>query len=133
MVQPAYSFRATSIPAAFSSAMTADSTATPSRSSVDRTDSEPTSLGRVRADLARRAPDLRIEIARSSTATVALAAAAFGVPPAQIAKTLALRVGDRVLLVSAVRIAPARLAALTGDQWVDVCQPPPEPGQEPDG
>lgn len=151
-------------------------------------------LERVRADLAARAPDLRIEIAHTSTATVALAAAAFGVPPAQIAKTLALQVGDRVLLVvasgdrrldnrkvrgafggkgrmldparahavtghpvggvcpfalpadlpvycdvslqafdvvlpaagsltSAVRITPARLAALTGERWVDVCQP----------
>ena len=27
-------------------------------------------------------------------------------------------------LTSAVRIAPARLAALTGERWVDVCQPP---------
>jgi prolyl-tRNA editing enzyme YbaK/EbsC (Cys-tRNA(Pro) deacylase) len=25
---------------------------------------------------------------------------------------------------SAVRLAPARLAQITGGQWVDVCQPP---------
>ncbi len=64
-------------------------------------DDEAASLQRVRADLARRAPGLQIEIAATSTATVALAAVAFGVPPAQIAKTLALRVADRVLLVVA--------------------------------
>ena len=55
----------------------------------------------VRADLAVRAPDLIILEATTSTATVALAAAAWDVAPGQIAKTLSLRVGDRVLLVVA--------------------------------
>lgn len=53
----------------------------------------------VRDDLARRAPDLSIIEAGQSTATVAEAAQALGVTPGQIAKTLALRVGDRVVLV----------------------------------
>lgn len=55
----------------------------------------------VRADLAVRAPDLQILEATVSTATVALAAGAWQVAPGQIAKTLSLRVGDRVLLVVA--------------------------------
>ena len=55
----------------------------------------------VRADLAVRAPDLQILEATVSTATVALAAEAWQVAPGQIAKTLSLRVGDRVLLVVA--------------------------------
>ena len=149
----------------------------------------------VRADLAVRAPDLIILEATTSTATVALAAAAWHVAPGQIAKTLSLRVGDRVLLVvasgdhrldnrklreafggkakmlgaddvaaltghpvggvcpfglatplpiycdislrehdevvpaagsvtSALRIRTDQLAALCGNQWVDVCTPP---------
>ncbi|MGE0801515.1 MAG: YbaK/EbsC family protein [Lautropia sp.] len=55
----------------------------------------------VRADLATRAPDLQVEEAATSTATVALAAAAWGVPPGQIAKTLSLRVGERAVLIVA--------------------------------
>ena len=153
------------------------------------------SLESVRADLAARAPDLRILETEASTATVALAAAAHGVEPGRIAKTLSLRVGERVVLVvargdarldnrklkqcfgakprmldaaevsaltghpvggvcpfglasplpvycdvslrafeevlpaagslhSAVRIGTERLAALTGAEWVDVCQDP---------
>ena len=151
------------------------------------------SLDTVRAFLTRHAPDIAILEVPGSTATVALAAAAHGVAPAQIAKTLSLRVGDRVLLVvasgtarldnkkakavfggkikmldaqeveaitghpvggvcpfglpvplpiycdlslqrfdevvpaagsinSALRIAPQRMAALVGAEWVDVCQ-----------
>ena len=151
------------------------------------------SLASVRAELARIAPDLAIEEHAVSTATVQLAADAHGVPPSHIAKTLSLRVGERVLLVvvrgdarldnrkarvafggkarmldggeveaitghpvggvcpfglarpipvycdvslrdfdevvpaagstnSSVRIAPGRLAELTGAEWVDVCQ-----------
>src|SRR5204862_5916309 len=130
-----------------------------------------------------------------SSATVTLAAEAYGVEPARIAKTLSLRIGERVVLIvasgtsrmdnkklkahfggklkmlgieevaditghevggvcpfglksplpvycdvslkafdivvpaagsthSAVRIAPQRMAELTGAQWVDVCQAP---------
>jgi prolyl-tRNA editing enzyme YbaK/EbsC (Cys-tRNA(Pro) deacylase) len=55
----------------------------------------------VRDWLALHAPDLAVIETPVSTATVAQAAAAFGVAEGQIAKTLALRVGDRVLLVVA--------------------------------
>lgn len=59
------------------------------------------SLASVRADLAARAPDLAVEETAGSSATVALAAEAFGVTPGEIAKTLSLRVGERVMLVVA--------------------------------
>lgn len=55
----------------------------------------------VRDDLARRAPDLTIIEATQSTATVVEAAAALGVTPGQIAKTLALRIGERIVLLVA--------------------------------
>lgn len=145
----------------------------------------------VRAWLAQRAPDVEIIDNGRSTATVAEAAAALGVEPGRIAKTLAIRAGGQVFLVvargdarldnakakaafgarprmlgpeetlaltghrvggvcpfalatpvpvycdlslrdfdeiypaagtltSSVRIAPERLAALTGAKWVDV-------------
>jgi prolyl-tRNA editing enzyme YbaK/EbsC (Cys-tRNA(Pro) deacylase) len=151
------------------------------------------SLDSVRAFFEQHAPDVAIIETPESSATVALAAAAHGVEPARIAKTLSLRVGERVVLVvargdarldnrkvkaalgakprmldaeevvaltghpvggvcpfglaaplqvycdvslkafdevvpaagstqSAVRISPERMAALTGAQWVDVCQ-----------
>jgi prolyl-tRNA editing enzyme YbaK/EbsC (Cys-tRNA(Pro) deacylase) len=151
------------------------------------------SLDSVRTFLAEHAPDLEILETEARTATVAEAAAAHGVEPAQIAKTLSLRVGERVVLVvargdarldnkkakatfggkprmldaeevvaltghpvggvcpfglarplpvycdlslrafdavwpaagsvnSALRIAPERMAALVGAEWVDVCQ-----------
>jgi prolyl-tRNA editing enzyme YbaK/EbsC (Cys-tRNA(Pro) deacylase) len=57
------------------------------------------SLESVRAFLAERAPELAIVITEKSSATVALAAEALGVAPGQIAKTLSVRVGDRVVLV----------------------------------
>ena len=57
------------------------------------------SLQSVRDFLAERAPDLAIVEMPTSTATVAQAAAAHGVEPARIAKTLSLRVRDRNLLV----------------------------------
>lgn len=150
------------------------------------------SVDSVRAFFASKAPDLSVIELPVSTATVALAAAAHGVEAARIAKTLSLRIGDRVLLVvtrgdarldnkkaravfggkprmlgpgeveaatghpvggvcpfglaaplpvycdlslqafeevvpaagspnSAVRIAPLRMAALTGAEWVNVC------------
>ena len=53
------------------------------------------SLASVRAFLAEHAPDIEILEATSSTATVALAAAAHGVEPARIAKTLALQLERR--------------------------------------
>ncbi|MDX7950983.1 YbaK/EbsC family protein [Lichenihabitans sp. Uapishka_5] len=53
----------------------------------------------VRAFLAAHAPDIAILTVEGSSATVVLAAAALGVEPARIAKTLSLRVGADVLLV----------------------------------
>jgi prolyl-tRNA editing enzyme YbaK/EbsC (Cys-tRNA(Pro) deacylase) len=151
------------------------------------------SLDSVRAFFAAHAPDIAVMVTSESSATVQLAAAAHGVEPARIAKTLSLRVGERVVLVvargdarldnrkakavfgakprmldlaevealtghpvggvcpfglatplpvycdvslkafdevvpaagsthSAVRISPERIVALTGAEWVDVCQ-----------
>lgn len=151
------------------------------------------SLESVRAFFAQHAPDIEVLVTEESSATVELAAAAHGVEPAQIAKTICLRAGERVVLVvaagtarldnrkfkdafgakprmlgaeevvaltghpvggvcpfglpaplpvycdvslkrfeevmpaagatnSALRITPDRLAALTGAEWVDVCQ-----------
>lgn len=55
----------------------------------------------VRAFLQAHAPDLRLMEAHASTATVADAAAALGVEPARIAKTLSVRVnGTAFLLVT---------------------------------
>ena len=153
------------------------------------------SLDSVRAFFAEKAPDIAVLELKTRTATVAEAAAAHDVTPAQVAKTLSIRVGDQVILVvtsgdarldnrkartvfggkvrmldldaveaatghpvggvcpfglnaplpiycdvslkafdevvpaagnaySAVRIAPDRMAALTGATWVDVCQEP---------
>jgi len=154
------------------------------------------SLESVRAFFAANAPDIAVIESPVSSATVALAAEAYGVAPARIAKTLSLRVGERVVLLvtsgtarmdnrkvkallggkpkmlgldevaeitghevggvcpfglkaslpiycdvslqafdevvpaagsihSAVRIAPSRMAELTGAEWVDVCEHPP--------
>ncbi|MCJ2060339.1 YbaK/EbsC family protein [Methylobacterium sp. J-048] len=153
------------------------------------------SLESVRAFFAEKAPDIAVIELATSTATVAEAAAGHGVAPAQIAKTLSIRIVDQVALVvtrgdarldnrkakavfggkvrmldlaeveaitghpvggvcpfgliaplpvycdvslkafdevvpaagsthSAVRIAPGRMAELTGAAWVDVCQEP---------
>lgn len=57
------------------------------------------SLESVRAFFAERAPDITVIELATSTATVAEAAAGHGVAPAQIAKTLSIRVGDQVALV----------------------------------
>lgn len=151
------------------------------------------SLESVRAFFAEKAPDIAVIVSEKSSATVPLAAEAHGVEPARIAKTLSLRIGDRVVLVvaagtarmdnrkmkaafggkpkmlgleevaditghevggvcpfglktplpvycdislkafdivvpaagsthSAVKITPARMAELTGAEWVDVCE-----------
>lgn len=56
---------------------------------------------RVAAWLAERAPELRIIDGHASTATVADAAAALGVEPGRIAKSLAVRAGDAVILLVA--------------------------------
>ena len=57
------------------------------------------SVESVRRFLAEKAPDISIIELPDSTATVTLAARGHGVEPAQIAKTLSLRVGERNLLV----------------------------------
>ena len=59
------------------------------------------SLQSVQAWLAEHAPDLPIIETRESTATVDEAAAALGVAPAQIAKTLAVRAGSETFLLVA--------------------------------
>lgn len=59
------------------------------------------SLESVRAFFAQHAPDITVDESTQSAATVALAAAAFGVTPSEIAKTLSLKVGERVFLVVA--------------------------------
>ena len=59
------------------------------------------SIETVRAFLAAHAPDVEIIELPGSTATVELAAAGHGVAPAQIAKTLSLRIKDRTVLVVA--------------------------------
>ena len=87
-----------------------------------------------------RAPDITIVELDGSTATVALAAEGHGVAPAQIAKTLSLRVSDRNLLlvtsgiarldnkkVKAVfggkprMLAPEEVVAITGHPVGGVC------------
>lgn len=151
------------------------------------------SLESVRAFFAEKAPDIDVIVTEASSATVELAALAHGVEPAQIAKTICLRAGEKTMLVvaagtarldnrkfkdafsakprmlggeevvaltshpvggvcpfglpaplpiycdvslkrfdvvvpaagatnSAVRIAPDRMAELTGAEWIDVCQ-----------
>jgi prolyl-tRNA editing enzyme YbaK/EbsC (Cys-tRNA(Pro) deacylase) len=53
----------------------------------------------VRAFLSAHAPDIEILETDASSATVDMAAAAHGVLPAQIAKTLSLRIKERTVLV----------------------------------
>ena len=57
------------------------------------------SLESVRAFFAEKAPDISVIESQMSSATVTLAAEAYGVEPARIAKTLSLRVGERVVLI----------------------------------
>jgi prolyl-tRNA editing enzyme YbaK/EbsC (Cys-tRNA(Pro) deacylase) len=57
------------------------------------------SLESVRKFFAEKAPDIIVIESSASSATVVLAAEAFGVEPARIGKTLSLRVGERVVLI----------------------------------
>ncbi|MGB3646097.1 MAG: YbaK/EbsC family protein [Mesorhizobium sp.] len=59
------------------------------------------SLESVRAFFATHAPDIEVLVTEVSSATVALAAEAHGVEPAQIAKTICLRAGEATMLVVA--------------------------------
>src|SRR5471030_1110338 len=57
------------------------------------------SLESVRAFFAEKSPDISVIESPDSSATVALAAEAYGVEPARIGKTLSLRIGERVVLI----------------------------------
>ena len=59
------------------------------------------SVASVKAFFATHAPDIKVVELDVSTATVELAAAGHGVKPEQIAKTLAIRLGDEIVLVAA--------------------------------
>ena len=59
------------------------------------------SLESVRAFFAEKAPDIAVMVSPVSSATVALAAQAYGVEPGRIAKTLSLRIGETVVLIVA--------------------------------
>lgn len=59
------------------------------------------SLESVRTFFAQHAPDIEVIVTEASSATVQQAADAHGVEPAQIAKTICLRIGDDVVLVVA--------------------------------
>jgi len=86
------------------------------------------SVDSVRSFLAAHAPDIAIVELENSTATVELAAKAHGVPSGRIAKTLAVRVGDRNLLIVTrgdARLSNAKIksafggkARMLGDQEV---------------
>lgn len=65
------------------------------------------SLESVTAFFRENAPDIAVLVTEASSATVPLAAAAHGVLPEQIAKTICLRVGETVILV--VMAGTARL------------------------
>jgi prolyl-tRNA editing enzyme YbaK/EbsC (Cys-tRNA(Pro) deacylase) len=75
------------------------------------------SLESVRAFFAEKAPDISVIESSISSATVALAAEAYGVEPARIAKTLSLRIGERVVLIVAAgtsRMDNKKVKALFG-------------------
>jgi prolyl-tRNA editing enzyme YbaK/EbsC (Cys-tRNA(Pro) deacylase) len=75
------------------------------------------SLESVRAFFAANAPDIAVMESSVSSATVALAAEAYGVEPARIAKTLSLRVGERVVLLvtsGTARMDNRKVKALLG-------------------
>ncbi|WLS03843.1 YbaK/EbsC family protein [Shinella oryzae] len=63
------------------------------------------SLESVRAFFAEKAPDIAVIVTEQSSATVALAAEAHGVEPAQIAKTICARVGEDIVLIVAAGTA----------------------------
>jgi prolyl-tRNA editing enzyme YbaK/EbsC (Cys-tRNA(Pro) deacylase) len=75
------------------------------------------SLESVRAFFAEKAADISVIESPLSSATVALAAEAHGVEPGRIAKTLSLRIGERVVLIVASgtsRMDNRKLKALFG-------------------
>src|SRR6201747_2766668 len=75
------------------------------------------SLESVRAFFAAKAPEIAVIESPQSSATVALAAEAYGVEPGRIAKTLSLRIGERVVLIVAAgtsRMDNKKVKALFG-------------------
>jgi prolyl-tRNA editing enzyme YbaK/EbsC (Cys-tRNA(Pro) deacylase) len=75
------------------------------------------SLESVRAFFAENAPDIAVIESPTGSATVALAAEAYGVEPGRIAKTLSLRIGERVVLIVAsgtARMDNKKVKALFG-------------------
>src|SRR5258708_20236224 len=75
------------------------------------------SLESVRAFFAEKSPDITVIESTQSSATVVLAAEAYGVEPARIAKTLSLRIGERVVLIVAAgtsRMDNKKVKALFG-------------------
>ena len=75
------------------------------------------SIESVRAFFAENAPDIAVIESSVSSATVTLAAEAYGVEPGRIAKTLSLRVGERVVLIVAAgtsRMDNKKVKALFG-------------------
>src|SRR4051794_19463794 len=93
------------------------------------------SLESVRAFFAEKAPDIDVLVSSQSSATVALAAQAFGVEPARIAKTLSLRVGERVILIVAAgnaRMDNKKVKALFGGKpkMLGLDEVPDIPGHE---
>jgi prolyl-tRNA editing enzyme YbaK/EbsC (Cys-tRNA(Pro) deacylase) len=75
------------------------------------------SLESVRAFFAEKAPDIAVIESSLSSATVELAAKAHGVAPGRIAKTLSLRIGERVVLIvtsGTSRMDNKKLKALFG-------------------
>src|SRR4030088_3223812 len=75
------------------------------------------SIESVRAFFAEKAPDISVIEAAVGWATVTLAAEAYGVEPARIAKTLSLRIGERVVLIVAAgtsRMDKKKIKALFG-------------------
>jgi prolyl-tRNA editing enzyme YbaK/EbsC (Cys-tRNA(Pro) deacylase) len=75
------------------------------------------SLESVRAFFATQAPDIILIESTQSSATVVLAAEAYGVEPSRIAKTLSLRIGERVVLIVAsgtARMDNKKVKALFG-------------------
>lgn len=64
-------------------------------------------LSSVQAFFAEHAPDIEVVVTEASSATVSLAAAAHGVEPDQIAKSICLRAGEETMIV--VMAGTARL------------------------
>ena len=75
------------------------------------------SLESVRAFFAEKAPDIAVLESPLSSATVKLAAKAYGVAPGRIAKTLSVRIGELVVLIvtsGTSRMDNKKLKALFG-------------------